>query len=66
MSVLSDLQAAEASIASAVAAAVALIKQLQSNPGGTSDADIEAVVSQLNTAAFTLNAAVQPAPPANP
>ena len=60
MSALSDLQAAEAGVASAVQAAIVLIQSMQA--GQVANADVEAVVSQLNAAAATLNAAVQPAP----
>ena len=61
MSALSDLQAAEAAIATAVQNAITLIQNLQS--GSVSDADVEAVVTQLQTAAANLNAAVQTPPP---
>ena len=62
MSAVSDLQAAEAGIASAVAAAVTLIQNLQSGATNADDPQVEAVVSQLNAAAATLNSAVTPAP----
>ncbi len=80
MSVLTDLQAAEASLGQAVAgvgasvqAGVDLIKQLQS--GSVANADVEAVVAQMtqaaadaNAAAAALNAAVMPVvtPPPTP
>jgi len=60
MSALSDLQAAEAAIAAAVQNAITLIQQQQT--GGVASADVEAVVSQLQAAAASLNVAVQPAP----
>lgn len=67
LSALSDLQAAEAAIGTAVANAVTLIQQLQAASGGAvASADVEAVVAQLTAAAATLNAAVAPAPPAPP
>ncbi len=62
MSAISDLQAAEAGIASAVAAAVTLIQNLQSGAVNADDPQVEAVVTQLNAAAATLNAAVTPVP----
>jgi hypothetical protein len=65
MSAISDLQAAETGIASAVAAAVTLIQNFQNGTVNADDPQVEAVVTQLNTAAATLNAAVQPAPAAS-
>jgi len=66
MSAISDLQAAEAGIASAVAAAVTLIQNLQNGTTNADDPQVEAVVTQLNAAAATLNAAVTPAPAPTP
>lgn len=60
MSALSDLQAAEAGVAAAIQAAIALIQQQQA--GSVASADVETVVGQLNAAAAALNAAVAPAP----
>ncbi len=58
MSTLSDLQAADAAITAAVAKAVALIQMLHTAPAGTvSDAEVEAVVADLNAAATALGGA---------
>jgi hypothetical protein len=58
MSTLSDLQAADAAIKSAIASAITLIQSLHMGAGGSvSDADVEAVVSDLNAAATALGAA---------
>lgn len=64
MSALSDLQAADAAIKAAVAAAITLIQNLQS--GSVQASDVEAVVTDLNTAAASLSAALNPAPPVTP
>src|ERR1700722_18896856 len=62
MSAISDLQAAETAIASAVAGAVAamnsaasLIANLQSGAVNSDDAQVEAVVVQLNAQAASLS-----------
>jgi len=66
MSALTDLQGAEASLATAVAAAVAdiqaLAAQLAALPS-VSDADAATITSELNTLATNLNNAVNPPPP---
>lgn len=62
MTVLADLQAADAAIKMAVDNAVTLIMSLHTGTGGSvSDADVETVVSHLQAAAATLSAAT-PAP----
>lgn len=61
MSALSDLQAAEAGVATAVASAITLIQSLQA--GSVADADVEAVVAQLNAASASLTGALTPAMP---
>ncbi len=53
---LADLQAAEASVAAAVQSAITLIQSMKA--GSVADADVEAVVTQLQTAAGALSAAV--------
>lgn len=55
-STLADLQAAEAAVAVAVQSAITLIQSMKA--GSVADADVEAVVSQLQTAATALSAAV--------
>jgi hypothetical protein len=57
MSTLTDLQAADAAIKAAVQSAVTLIQSLHSGVGTVSDADVEAVVSDLNAAAAALGGA---------
>lgn len=57
VSTLSDLQAADAAIKAAVAAAITLIQSLHMGAGTVSDADVEAVVADLNAAATALGAA---------
>lgn len=65
MTALSDLQASQAALSAAVSAAVADIQKLAaalaSATAGTADADVEAVVTQLNALAANLQAAVGPA-----
>lgn len=53
---LADLQAAEAAVAAAVQSAITLIQGMKA--GSVADADVEAVVTQLQTAAGALSAAV--------
>ena len=55
MTTLQDLQNAEAAIQTAIGNAITLIQNLQS--GSVADADVEAVVAQLNAASAALNAA---------
>lgn len=61
MSALSDLQAAEAGVATAIASAITLIQSLQA--GSVADADVEAIVAQLNAASASLTGALTPAAP---
>ncbi len=60
MAALDDLKAATAKVQTSIDAAVTLIGQLRIAPAGTSDADVEAVVTELNTASAALDAAVNP------
>jgi hypothetical protein len=64
MSALTDLQASQAALAAAVQAAItdiqSLAAQLAAATAGTPDADVEAVVAQLNALATSLQAAVAP------
>jgi hypothetical protein len=57
MTVLDDLKAADALTQAAIAAAVTLIESLHTGVGSVSDADVEAVVSDLKAAAGSLSAA---------
>jgi len=57
MSTLTDLQAADAAIKAAVQSAITLIQSLHSGAGTVSDAEVEAVVSDLNAAAAALGGA---------
>jgi cell division GTPase FtsZ len=60
MSAISDLQAADAAIQSAVAAAVTLIQGFVSGTVNADDPQVEAVVSDLNAAASALSGASAP------
>ena len=64
MTALSDLQASLASLQTAVAAAITditnLAAALAAAQSGNDDAGVEAVVTQLNTLAANLTAAVTP------
>jgi hypothetical protein len=60
MTVLADLQAADAAIKMAVDNAITLIMSLHTGTGSggsVSDADVETVVADLNAAAMALSAA---------
>jgi hypothetical protein len=57
MTVLADIQAADMAIKTAVAAAVTLIQNLHSGASSVSDAEVEAVVADLQGAASALSAA---------
>jgi hypothetical protein len=58
MSTLSDLQAADTAIKNAVQAAITLIQSLHTGAGTVSDAEVEAVVADLNAAATALGGAM--------
>lgn len=68
MSALTDLQASQAALAAAVQSAITditnLAAALAAAQSGNDDAGVEAVVTQLNTLAANLTAAVNPPPPA--
>lgn len=67
MSAFTDLQTSVANVQTAVGSAVTMIEQLRTGQTGTSDADIEEVVTNLNVASDQLNAAVNaPAPSPEP
>ena len=57
MSVLDDLNTADAAIQAAVNSAIDLIKSLHTNPGSVTDAEVEAEVAKLQAAASALSAA---------
>ncbi len=57
MTVLTDLQDADAKIQAAVANAVTLIQSLHTNPGSVTDAEVEAEVANLTAAAAALSGA---------
>ncbi|MGB8633158.1 MAG: hypothetical protein WCD69_27930, partial [Xanthobacteraceae bacterium] len=65
MSALTDLQASQAALATAVQSAITDISNLSTAlataQAGNDDAGVEAVVTQLNTLAANLTAAVAPA-----
>jgi len=62
MAALDDLKAADAAIQTAVTAAIDLINKMRA--GSVADADVEAVVADLQKAATALSGAVTPPPPA--
>jgi hypothetical protein len=61
MAALDDLKAAEVKIAAAIQSAITLIQAQQT--GSVAAADVEAVVTELNTASAALTAAVPPIVP---
>jgi hypothetical protein len=66
MGALADLQAADATIKAAVAAAVTLIQGFVNGTVNADDPGVEAVVADLNAAAAALGAASIPTPPTPP